>query len=401
MTAEKRQVPALRFPGFEGEWTLTKFGDIICLGKEKYNPIGQTEEVRCIDLEHLESNTGILLGYSDANESKSLKTKFVSGDILYGKLRPYLKKYHKAKFNGVCTTEIWVFKAKNTNSDFLATLIQSRRFDDLAKMSSGSKMPRAEWRTISKGATYVPSIKEQGKIADFLSEIDERIELLKRRKDRLEKYKRGVMQQIFSHQLRFKDSKGKDYPLGRKSALKNFIQRTTERNDLNNTNVLTISAQLGLVNQLLYYNSSVASKDLSNYFVLHKGDFAYNKSYSTGYPFGAFKRLDYYEKGIVSPLYICFRPKSNINSDYLKHYFEAGMTSKGIQRVAQEGARNHGLLNIGIADFLNLEIYVSSLEEQQKIADFLSAIDNKIELCEKQITDTEKFKKGLLQQMFV
>ncbi len=182
---------------------------------------------------------------------------------------------------------------------------------------------------------------------------------------------------------------------------KRKFDRLMRRNAIGNTNVLTISAQFGLVNQEEFFNKSVASDDKSNYFLLYRGEYAYNKSYSNGYPFGAIKRLDNYEKGVVSPLYICFSAseKNECPKFYLQ-YFEAGKMNSEIQAVAQEGARNHGLLNISIDDFFNSILVVPPLPEQEKIAEILIAQDRIIELYEKKIKQLKKLKNVYLQKMF-
>jgi len=133
------------------------------------------------------------------------------------------------------------------------------------------------------------------------------------------------------------------------------FERITRKNKENNSNVLTISAQQGLVNQKNYFNKSVSSKDIRGYYLLHKNDFAYNKSYSNGYPLGAIKKLSRYNKGVVSTLYICFKAKSN-NVLFLEQFFNSGYLNKEIHKIAQEGARNHGLLNISVVEFLEISI---------------------------------------------
>ena len=126
----------------------------------------------------------------------------------------------------------------------------------------------------------------------------------------------------------------------------------------------------------------MASKSLEKYYLLKKGDFAFNKSYSNGYPYGAIKRLDRYDKGAVSTLYICFKPKK-VDSNFLKQYFETNKWYKEIYKIAIEGARNHGLLNISISDFFNTTHYIpQNNKEQIKISNFIDIIDKKIELLE-------------------
>lgn len=144
-----------------------------------------------------------------------------------------------------------------------------------------------------------------------------------------------------------------------KYVLTEFVERVTRRNKGNECKLpLTISAQYGLVDQITFFNKIIASDDMSNYYLLTNGDFAYNKSYSSEYPWGAIKRLDRYEYGALSSLYICFRPLNHVSSDFLTHYFETKKWHQGISEIAVEGARNHGLLNIGIQDFFATKHYL-------------------------------------------
>ena len=182
---------------------------------------------------------------------------------------------------------------------------------------------------------------------------------------------------------------------------KKMFSRLSRKNKVNNTNVLTISAQQGLISQQDFFNKNIASEDKSNYFLLKKGEFAYNKSYSNGYPFGALKRLDRYEEGVVSPLYICFfAMPENQCPDFYVQYFEAGKMNREIQAFAQEGARNHGLLNISVDDFFNSYLLAPPLAEQERIAEILAAQDRVIELKEKLVEEKKRLKKYLMQQFF-
>ena len=178
------------------------------------------------------------------------------------------------------------------------------------------------------------------------------------------------------------------------------FKRLLRRNTTACNNVLTISAQLGLVSQKEYYDKDIASEDKSGYFLLQHGEFAYNKSYSSGYPYGAIKRLEKYEEGIVSPLYICFEPKQETNADFYSHYFEAGLYNREIYRFAQEGARNHGLLNISTEDFFDGTLIVPPEEEQRKMAEILATCDRVIELKQKLLDELKKLKKVCLAKMF-
>ena len=185
-----------------------------------------------------------------------------------------------------------------------------------------------------------------------------------------------------------------------KYALSDFVTRITRRNKNNESSLpLTISAQYGLVDQITFFNKTVASVDLSGYYLLYNGDFAYNKSYSNDYAWGAVKRLDKYEKGCLSSLYFVFRPTDKVDSDYLTHYFETSKWHKGISDIAGEGARNHGLLNMAVDDYFATKHYLPSLSEQKKIACFLNLITKRIEIQNKIISKYETLIKGLYTQL--
>ena len=177
------------------------------------------------------------------------------------------------------------------------------------------------------------------------------------------------------------------------------FQRVTDKNNVGNTNVLTISAQHGLINQFEYYNHQYASENTSGYTLLHKGDFAYNKSYSDGYPWGATKRLERYDSGVVSPLYICFAAKDGVCADFYSYYFESEPFYREIYKIAQEGARNHGLLNVATEDFFKIRIANPPLEEQRRIAEILGCCDRVIALKKELIAEKKKQKKALMQKL--
>lgn len=186
-----------------------------------------------------------------------------------------------------------------------------------------------------------------------------------------------------------------------KYALSDFVTRITRRNKNNESSLpLTISAQYGLVDQITFFNKTVASIDLSGYYLLYNGDFAYNKSYSNDYAWGAVKRLDKYEKGCLSSLYFVFRPTDKVDSDYLTHYFETSKWHKGISDIAGEGARNHGLLNMAVDDYFATKHYLPSLSEQKEIACFLNLITKRIEIQNKIISDLKVLKKELCNKVF-
>ena len=198
--------------------------------------------------------------------------------------------------------------------------------------------------------------------------------------------------------LRFPEFSGE----WKKVPLSKIVTRVTRKNKNNESRLpLTISAQHGLVDQVTFFNKVVASSDMSNYYLLHKGEFAYNKSYSGDYPWGAIKRLDRYDQGALSSLYICFTPTDIIDSDFLVHYFESPKWHREVSNIAGEGARNHGLLNIAVPDFFNTQHCITTNKtEQRKIADFLNLINERIETQKNIIEDLKKLKRAICKIVF-
>lgn len=186
----------------------------------------------------------------------------------------------------------------------------------------------------------------------------------------------------------------------RKRYLSACVSRVTRRNGVGNTNVLTISAQHGLVNQKSFFNKIVASKNLSNYYLIERGEFAYNKSYSEGFPVGVVKTLNRYRTGVLSPLYICFKcNNSDVDQAYLQYFFDSDLFVSEVYRIAKEGARNHGLLNISIPEFFGIQTVSPPLPEQKKIAAILTSVDGVIEKTEAQIAKLKDLKTAMMQEL--
>ena len=186
--------------------------------------------------------------------------------------------------------------------------------------------------------------------------------------------------------------------------LSDIVERVTRKNEnLESELPLTISAQYGLIDQNEFFDKRIASRDVSGYYLLKKGEFAYNKSTSSDAPWGAVKRLDRYEMGVLSTLYIVFALKEdgNIDSDFLVSYYDTDCWHKGVQAIAAEGARNHGLLNITPADYFETVLTVpSDVKEQHQIGTFFARLDNLITLHQRKCETLQKLKKSMLQKMF-
>ncbi len=278
--------------------------------------------------------------------------------------------------------------------DFMLHLLNYSIYKRMYPYAEGTAQQVLSLTTLKHMHYCVPSLPEQRKIAAILTTQDKVIKLKEKLLTEKQRQKKHLMQQLLTGKKRLPGVVGEWQPV----RLSTLCQRITRRNNIGNTNVLTISAQYGLINQSEFFSKEVAGDDKSSYFLLARNDFAYNKSYSNGYPFGAIKRLVRYDAGIVSPLYICFRVCSNSALlDYLEQYFEAGLLNHEIQAYAQEGARNHGLLNIAVDDFFNARLLLPTLAEQKAIAAILSTADREISLLQESITAEKAKKKALMQ----
>ena len=264
------------------------------------------------------------------------------------------------------------------------------------KVSTGSliEKQRVHFSDFLEFSLALPPLEERKKIAEILTTQDKVIELKEKLLAEKQRQKKYLMQQLLTGKKRLPGFDGE----WQNCRLHQIVKHIRRKNTVGNENVLTISAQYGLINQSEFFNKEIASEDKSNYYLLNRNDFAYNKSYSSGYPFGAIKRLTRYDIGIVSPLYICFEiVGENVSLEYMEQYFEAGLMNREIQAFAQEGARNHGLLNIAVDDFFNSKLVLPSIEEQQAIVAILTAADRESELLRQDLEQEKQKKKALMQ----
>ena len=341
--------------------------------------------------------------------SKLSRSKLYTGDILYtyvgtvGEVAVVDKndKYYLAP--NVSRIRL----SKDYNSDFIKQLLGSKKFYNqiVFPLIATSSQPALSMENLRKFKLKVPSIREQTKIASLLNAIDERIATQNKIIEDLKKLKVAIIEKMFC-------SPNQEQPMCRIKGFKqplttyklgSFCSRIVTKNkDAKCSLVLTIAAQYGLVNQESFFNKSVASENLTGYYLLQKGEFAYNRSYSMGYDWGAVKRLDNYDKGVLSTLYICFKINETIvDSDYLAYYFESSKWHRGLSNIAGEGARNHGLLNVSVTDYFNTQHRFPPIEEQKTIAKMLNSITEKESEAVKLGECYQKQKQYLLRKMFI
>ncbi|MCK7552798.1 restriction endonuclease subunit S [Marinobacter goseongensis] len=250
---------------------------------------------------------------------------------------------------------------------------------------------------VRKLKIFHPPRNQQKKIAQILSTWDQAITATERLLENSQQRKKGLMQQLLTGKKRLPGFEGEwtQVPLG------SIFSRVTTRNEGQSTNVVTISGQRGLIRQQEFFKKSVASETLDGYYLLKKGQFAYNKSYSNGYPMGAIKRLNRYGDGVVTTLYICFElSDTNVaDSDFYEQYFESGLMINGLMQIAHEGGRAHGLLNVKPSDFFSLKLLLPPLVEQKAISLLLSKVGDEVDAQKRRLNHLKQEKRSLMQQL--
>ena len=386
--------PKIRFKGFEGEWKTQSLSDhnfSIIAGGDVDKKLLQNNGKYPVIANAL-TNDGILGYYMDSfRVNGPAVTVTGRGDIGVAIARHY-------SFTPV--VRLLSIKS-NHNVDFLANAINCYK---AAKESTG--VPQLTTAKLQEYRIPIPKeMDEENAIASYFTPLDSQISASTSRLASLKQMKAASLQAMFPQEgetvpkIRFKGFEGE----WKKVKLNSFAKRVTRKNShLESTLALTIASAHGLVSQIDYFNNLVVGSNIRNYYLLKRGEFAYNKSYSNGYPFGSVKRLDRYEQGILSTLYITFSIDNSISSDYLTHFFDTNLWHKEVAERAAEGARNHGLLNIGANDFLDINIWKpESKAEQQAIASYFSSLDRQISLQSQRLEKLKQIKSACLDKMFV
>lgn len=278
--------------------------------------------------------------------------------------------------------------------------------DYVSKKATGGTIKHLNQSILVDFPIAMPKKEEQVEIGNYFQLLDHLITLHQRKLEKIKIMKKSMLEKMFPREAesipKIRFSRYTDDWEQRK--LGDLVNRVTRKNqDLVSELPLTISAQYGLIDQNEFFDKRVASKDVSGYYLIENGEFAYNKSTSTDAPWGAIKRLDRYENGVLSTLYIVFGIKENnpVDSDFLVSYYSTNLWHKGIHEIAAEGARNHGLLNIAPADFFETKLMIpQDIEEQKKIGKYFEELERLITLHQRKLEKLKKVKKSLLEHMF-
>ncbi|QQB01124.1 MULTISPECIES: restriction endonuclease subunit S [Leuconostoc] len=421
MQTKKRKSPSLRFRGYTDDWEERKIEDILknIKGSMKIGPFGSAlkkeyyveKGIKVYAQENIFKND-FSLGNYYITEDKYLELQsceLIPGDIVISMMGTIgaCSVFPETSEKGIMNSHLLRLQTNDSSlAEYIALQIKDSPFikQQILKLSVGSIMSGLSSTVVKKLKFPIPSIEEQRKIYLFFKQLDDTITLHQRKLDLLKEQKKGFLQKMFPKngsrvpEMRFSGF-ADDWEERKLSSISERVTRKNKNNE--STLPLTISAQDGLVDQNDFFNKQVASRDVTGYLLVKNGEFAYNKSYSNGYPWGAIKRLDKYDMGVLSTLYIVFRP-TKINSQFLVSYYDTTRWYREVSKNAAEGARNHGLLNIAPTDFFNTLLVVPKIvDEQEKIGSFFKQMDNTIALHQRKLDLLKEQKKGFLQKMFV
>lgn len=406
MTRQNKNVPALRFPEFVGDWKETKLEDIaefkngLNYGKEnsgeglKIIGVGDFKNYSSISYESLEQ----LSGFENIHESYLLK----EGDLVFvrsnGNKELIGRSLLIVNINERITHSGFTIRARIIKSEALPVFVSITLKTDSIKSQfmtegGGTNISNLSQALLSKLKIPLPSLPEQQKIAAFLTAVEEKIQRLTKKKDLLEQYKKGMMQKIFNQEIRFKDDNGNDFADWEEKKGNEIFESISNKNHSSDLPILAITQEFGAIpRDLIDYQISVTDKSVESYKVVEVGDFIISlRSFQGGIEYSNYK-------GICSPAYIILRSKVSINNLFYKYYLK---TDFYIQQLNSklEGIRDGKMVSYRY--FSEIDLPFPSVEEQNKIADFFTAIDDKINLVNQQLEKTQTFKKGLLQQMFI
>ena len=395
--------PTLRFKSADGldfpDTVSCTLADISKYAK------GTIERKTCLFIgnEQLISNFG---GATLEFRTEAKGIEFSNGDILFGNIRPYLKKVWLSDQSGVASPDVLTFKATNSIPGYLKCILSSERFfNHVAQGYKGSKMPRGDKHQIMDFRIQCPCLEEQQKIASFFSTLDQKIELNERKLEALEKLKKGLMQKIFDHEFSFKNKEGKKFPEWNKICLKNILHF---QNGIN-TNKENFGAGIKLisVNEVLspfpikyddISSSVMVDEEVGKKFSVSYGDVLFQRSSETREDAGTSNvYVDNIREAVFGGFVIRGKRIGDYNPIFLHELLRSPKVRQQIIKYAQ-GAQH---INIGQESLEKIEIKLPCREEQEKIAELAIALYKKIELLTNKVEGLKNLKKGFMQQMFV
>ena len=377
-------------------WQKIELNEILSISSKKFNPISNNENKKCVELEHLSQETGKLLGYTNSSEQQSIKNSFEEGQILFGKLRPYLKKFWKAEFEGVCSSEIWVMNGKKVKNDFLFYLIQTEKFNQIANVSSGSKMPRADWNYMSEIPFDIPPLKEQEKIAEILTTWDEAITKQTELLEAKELQKKALMQKLLSGEVRFDgfSDKWKEVRIDKLFDFKKGQELSKEKLEKNGIFECILYGEL-------YTTYSEVISEIKSKTNIKEGikskidDILIPASTTTSAIDLAIASTIQKDNVLIGgDINILRKKTNNINGEFISKY----LTHIKKMEIAKY-AQGITIIHLYSKDFKHLKIKLPSLPEQQKIAEVLSLADDEINLLKNELEELKLQKKALMQKL--
>ena len=405
---DQPKVPKLRFPEFEGEWELTSLG---CLSKKPQYGLnasavtfnGNAKYIRITDIDE-ESRAFAPNPLCSPDCGAQPNYKVQTGDILFTRTGASTgKTYLYSESDGPLYFAGFLIRFAIVNAVASFVYAQTLRRDYLkwvGVFSMRSGQPGINADEYSSYTFFAPPVVEQRRVADLLFAMDVRIELLRQRRAALEAYKKGMMQRLFSRELRFTRDDGSPFPDWQEKRLSEVLDEHGERST-GKERVHSVSVHKGVIDQIEHLGRSFAAANTDHYGLVKSGDVIYTKSPTGDFPFGIIKQNRLDEKVIVSPLYGVFTPETHALGYILNdHFLSVQNTHNCLHQLVQKGAKN--TINITNSGFLEGKLMLPvDPDEQKKIADFLSALDTKIDAVASQIDAMQRLKKGLLQQMFV
>lgn len=392
--------PKIRFKGFEGEWKAPLFSEMV----ERISASGQAGMLPGVEFEDIASGEGCFNKNIYQKECHKYGKLFYEGDILFGKLRPYLKNIILADFNGVAIGDFWVLRSKGLDEKYLYTLVYSESFLKVANISSGSKMPRADWNLVSTTKFVVPSAKDEQKaIGKYFTSLDSQISAATSRLASLKQMKAASLQAMFPQEgetvpkIRFKGVEGE----WKTCPLYHFAKKRIEKNTKMLYNItLTNSAEFGIIDQRNFFDHEISnSENINGYYVVRDHDFVYNPRISSSAPVGPINQNKLGYTGVMSPLYLVFEI-NGINRDFLEIFFHTTLWHKYMFDNGNTGAR-FDRLAISDEDFMKMPIPDIDIEEQQAIASYFTSLDRQISLQSQRLEKLKQIKSACLDKMFV